>query len=83
MVWFSFIDVSSKNWLYHGTNYQVDEENITFYLDHTMSKNLGSNQEKVHGSTNSSTSKLANGISYAHGCIIVGNRCNVGIKPNW
>jgi hypothetical protein len=56
MVWFSFIDVSSKNWLYHGTNYQVDEENITFYLDHTMSKNLGSNQEKVHGSTNSSTS---------------------------
>jgi hypothetical protein len=52
-----------KLWLYHGTNYQVDEENGTFYLDHRMSKSLGLDQEKVHGNTNSNTSKLANGVS--------------------
>jgi hypothetical protein len=68
--------------LYHGTNYQVDEENETLYLDHRVSKSLGLDQEKVHGSTNFNTSKLANGVSCAHGCIIVGSRCNVGIEPN-
>jgi hypothetical protein len=25
---------------------------------------------------------LANGVSCAHGCIIIGSRCNVGINPN-
>jgi hypothetical protein len=32
--------------LYHGTNHQVDEENKTLYLDHRMSKSLGSNLKK-------------------------------------
>jgi len=68
--------------LFHGTNYQVDEENETLYLDHKMLRNLGLDQEKVHGSTNFDTSKLANGVSCAHVCIIVGSRCNVGIEPN-
>jgi hypothetical protein len=68
---------------YHGTNHQVDEENKTFYIDHRMSKSLGSNQAEVNGSTDSNTSKLAVGVSCAHECIIVGNRCNVGTKPNW
>jgi hypothetical protein len=52
--------------LYHGTNHQVDEENRTFYLDHKMSRSLGSNQAKVHGSTNFNTSKLVIGVSCAH-----------------
>jgi len=51
--------------LYHGTNYQVDEENVTLYLDHKVLRSLGSYQEKVHGNTNSNTSKLANGVSCA------------------
>jgi hypothetical protein len=46
MVWFSFIDVSPKLCLYHGTSYQVDEENKTFYLDHIVSKSLGSYKKK-------------------------------------
>jgi hypothetical protein len=52
--------------LYHGTNQQVDEENKTFYLDHKMSRNLGLDQAKVHGSTDSNTSKMAIGVSCAH-----------------
>jgi hypothetical protein len=47
-----------------------------------MSRSLGLDQAKVHGSTNSNTSKLTIGASCAHICIIVGNRCNVGIEPN-
>jgi hypothetical protein len=35
--------------LYHGTNHQVDEENGTFYLDHRVSRGLGSGKKKVHG----------------------------------
>jgi hypothetical protein len=69
-------------YLYHGTNHKVDEENITFYLDHIVSKNLGPNQIEIHGSTNSGTSKLVVGVSCAHIYIIIGNRCNVGTKPN-
>jgi len=45
-------------YLYHGTNHQVDEEKKILYLDHIMSKSLGSDQTKVHGSTDSNTSKL-------------------------
>jgi hypothetical protein len=71
-----------KLYLYHGTNYQVDEENETLYLNHRMLRSLGSNQEKIHGNTNFDTSKLANGVSCAHRCIIIGSRCNVGIEPN-
>jgi hypothetical protein len=67
---------------YRGTNHQVDEENETLYLDHRMSRSLRLDQAKVHGSTNSDTSKLAIGVSCARECIIVGSRCNVGIKPN-
>jgi hypothetical protein len=36
---------------YHGTNHQVDEENKTLYIDHIMSRSLGSYQAKVHGIT--------------------------------
>jgi len=32
--------------LYHGTNHQVDEENDTFYLDHRVSRGLGSDKKK-------------------------------------
>jgi len=64
--------------LYHGTDHQVDEENITFYLDHRMSRNLGSDKGEVHGNTDSNTSKLAVGVSCAHRCIIVGSRSNLG-----
>ncbi len=71
-----------KNSFYHGTNHKVGEENITFYLYHKVSKSLGSDQVKIHG-TNSNTSKLAIGVSCAHRCIIIGSRCNVGMKPNW
>jgi hypothetical protein len=63
---------------YHGINYKVDEEDKTIYLDHKVLENLGSNQTKIYGNTNYDTSKLAFGISYAHKCIIIGNRCNVG-----
>jgi hypothetical protein len=48
-----------------------------------MLRNLRSNQTKIYGSTNFDTSKLVIGISYAHKCIIIGSRCNVGTKPNW
>jgi hypothetical protein len=71
-----------KLYLYHGTNHKVDEEDRTFYLDHRVPKNLGSNQIDIHGSTNFDTSKLVIGVSCAHKCIIVGNWCNVGKKPN-
>jgi len=66
MVWLRFINVSLKNLLLSWHNYQVDEENGTLYLDHKVSRSLGSDQEKVHGSTNFNTSKLANGVSCAH-----------------
>jgi len=36
---------------YHGTNHQVDEKNRTLYLDHKMSRRLGLDQAKIHGST--------------------------------
>jgi len=68
---------------YHGPNYKVDEKDITFYLDHIISRSLGLNQTKIHRSTNSDTSKLAIGVSCAHRCIIVGSRCIVGTKSNW
>jgi hypothetical protein len=48
--------------LYHGTNHQVDEENKTLYLDHRILRSLGSNQAKIHGSTDSNTSKLVVGV---------------------
>jgi hypothetical protein len=48
--------------LYHGTNHQVDGENKTFYLDHKLSRSLGSDQTEVHGSTNFNTSKLEIGV---------------------
>jgi hypothetical protein len=68
--------------LYHGTNQQVDEENETLYLDHKVSRNLGLNKKRVHGSTNYDISKLANGVSCAHKCIIIGSMCNAGIELN-
>jgi hypothetical protein len=52
--------------LYHGTNYEFDEENQTLYLDHRMSRSLGLYQVEVHGSTNFNTFKLAIGVSCAH-----------------
>ncbi len=54
----------------------------TIYLDHIMSRTLSSNQTKIYGSTNFDTSELVVGISSARKCIIIGNRCNVGTKPN-
>jgi hypothetical protein len=51
--------------LYYGTNHKANEENRTFYLDHKMSRNLGSDQAEIHGNTNSNTSKLAIGVSCA------------------
>jgi hypothetical protein len=64
--------------LYHGTNHKAYEEDKTLYLDHKVSKSLGSDQVEIHGSTDFDTSKLAIGISCAHRCIIIGSRCNVG-----
>jgi uncharacterized protein YggL (DUF469 family) len=58
--------------LYHGINHQVNEENRTHYLEHMMSRNLGSNQVEIHGSIDSNASKLAVRVSCAHKCIIVG-----------
>jgi hypothetical protein len=55
----------------------------TFYLNHIMLINLGSDQTKVHGNINFNTSKLAIGVSGAHKCIIIGSRCNVSKKPNY
>jgi len=66
-----------------GINYKADEKDVTIYLDHKVLRSLGSNQTKIYGNTNFDTSKLVVGISYAHRCIIIGNRCNVGIEPNW
>jgi hypothetical protein len=51
-----------KLYLSHSTNQQVDEENGTLYLDRRVLKSLGSDQAKVHGSTNFDTSKLAIGV---------------------
>jgi len=60
MVWLIFIDFHQELSLSnHGTNHQVDEQNIIFYLDHRVSISLGSNQAKVHGSTDFNISKLA------------------------
>jgi hypothetical protein len=53
-----------------------------FHLDCIVSKNMGSNQAEVDGSINFDTPILAIRVSCAHKCIIIGNRCNVGIKPN-
>jgi len=47
-----------------------------------MSKSLGLDQAKIHGGINFNISKLAVGVSCAHRCVIVGNICNVGAKPN-
>jgi hypothetical protein len=44
-------------------------------------RNLGFYLFLKHGSTNFNTSKLANGVSCAHRCIVVGSRCNVDKKP--
>jgi hypothetical protein len=48
MVWLCFIDVLSRilalSWHYH----KVDEEDKTFYLDHRMSKSLGSDQVNIY-----------------------------------
>ncbi len=41
---------------YHGTIHKADEEDKTFYLDHKVSRSLGSNQVKIHRSTNFDTS---------------------------
>ncbi len=46
-----------------------------FYLDHRMSKNLGSNQVELHGNTHYNTSKLAVGVSCGQICIIIGSMC--------
>jgi hypothetical protein len=54
---------------YYGSNHQVDEKNGTFYLDHRVLRNFGLDQAKVHGNTNSNTSKLEIGVSHAHKCI--------------
>jgi hypothetical protein len=67
---------------YHGTNHKADEEDKTFYLDHGVSISLGSNQIEIHKNTNFDTSKLVDGVSCAHICIIVVNWCNVGTKSN-
>jgi hypothetical protein len=64
---------------YHGTTHKVDEEDKTFYLDHKVSRSLGSYQVEIHRSTNFDTSKVAIGISCAHKCIIIGNKCNFHI----
>jgi hypothetical protein len=54
-----------------------------FYLDHKVLKSLGLYQVKIHRSTNFDTSKLVVGISCAHKCITIGNRCNFDIESNW
>ncbi len=51
-------------------------------LNYKMSRNLGSNQAKIYGSTNFDTSKLVAGFPCAHKCIFIGNKCNVNTKPN-
>jgi len=82
MAWFYRCFIK-KLCLYHGTNHKAGEENKTFYLDHKVSRSLGSYQAEIHGSTNSDASKLVVGVSCAHKCIIIGNNCNVGTKANW
>jgi hypothetical protein len=55
-----------KNFVfYHGPNYKVDEEDKTFYLDHIMSRSLGSYQAEIHRNTNFDTFKLTVGVSCA------------------
>jgi hypothetical protein len=66
--------------LYHGTNHQVDEENKTLYLDHIMLKSLGLDQVYMEASILISPNWELE--FHVHICIIVGSRCNVGIKPN-
>jgi hypothetical protein len=67
---------------YDGINHKADEEEITLYLDHRVSKSLGLDKIKIYGSTNSDTSKLVGGISCAHKCICISSRWNVIIKLN-
>jgi hypothetical protein len=38
-------------WFYHGINHKVDEEDKTFYLDHRVSKSLGSYQVNIYMET--------------------------------
>jgi hypothetical protein len=66
----------------HGTTHKVDEEDRTFYLDHKVSRSLGSNQVEIHRSTNFDTFKLVVGISCAHKYITIGNRRNFHIESN-
>jgi hypothetical protein len=64
--------------LYHGTNHKVDEEDVTLYLDHKVSKSLGLDEVQIYGNIN-----FASRVSCSHKCIFIGNRCNVSIKRNW
>jgi hypothetical protein len=82
MVWLSFINVSSRTLLlsWHQSQSWWGKQNPLFGPQGV--KNLRSNQAKIHGSTNFDTPKLIVGVSCAHRCIIIGNMCNVGIKPN-
>jgi hypothetical protein len=68
---------------YHGINHKVNEEDKTFYLDHKVSRSLGSDQTKIYGSTKSDTSKLVVGVPCPHICIFTDSRCNVNTYPNW
>jgi hypothetical protein len=67
--------------LYHGTNHKVDEQDKTFYLDHIMSRSLGLDQTKIHRSANFDTSKLVDGVSCAHRCIIIGSIAMLAQNP--
>jgi hypothetical protein len=67
--------------LYHGTNHKVDEEDKTLYLDHKVSKSLGSDKVEIYGSTNFDTSKLASGVSCVHKCIFTGNGAMLAQNP--
>jgi hypothetical protein len=62
---------------------KLTKKTKSFYLEHRVSKSLGSDQTKIHGNINFDTSKLATKVSYAHKCIIISSRCNVGTKANW
>jgi hypothetical protein len=37
--------------LYHGTNHKVDEKDKTLYLDHRVSRSLGSDKAKIYMET--------------------------------
>jgi hypothetical protein len=82
-VWLNFIDVSSRTFAFIMAPITRVKRKIKPFILTIVSKSLGSNQVKIHGSTTSDTSKLVVGVSCAHICIIIGNRCNVGTKPNW